>query len=162
MRITVIPQDKFIAIDEESLFNVREDMTWIPSNIHAIQWYETWGEIEYMDGKENEKIQDLGVYKKILTIFENEKLRIENERLEEIERIENETDWWEELRFIRNEKLNLSDWSMMIDSPLSESDKNEWKIYRQYLRDLPENIEDPKSLVKDLQNSSWGNPPAGG
>ena len=46
------------------------------------------------------------------------------------------------IRTIRNNKLINSDWTQLVDSPLSEEKKNEWKIYRQKLRDItkPENI----------------------
>ena len=46
----------------------------------------------------------------------------------------------EELRSKRNLKLVLSDWTQLPDCPLSEDKKEEWKTYRQALRDLPEGI----------------------
>jgi len=42
----------------------------------------------------------------------------------------------EKLRVVRNEMLSDSDWSVMPDSPLSDSKKDEWKTYRQALRDI--------------------------
>jgi len=42
----------------------------------------------------------------------------------------------EKLRETRNQMLTDSDWTVMPDSPLSDSKKNEWKTYRQSLRDL--------------------------
>lgn len=42
-----------------------------------------------------------------------------------------------ELRNVRNKLLIDSDWTVMPDSPLSDSKKTEWKTYRQALRDLP-------------------------
>lgn len=45
------------------------------------------------------------------------------------------------LRRRRNQFLFESDWTQLQDSPLSEEDKNKWKIYRQELRDLPNTIE---------------------
>ena len=41
------------------------------------------------------------------------------------------------LRKLRNKLLAESDWTVMLDSPLSDSNKAEWKTYRQALRDLP-------------------------
>ena len=41
---------------------------------------------------------------------------------------------------VRNKRLHLleeSDWTVMPDSPLTTAKKNEWKTYRQALRDLP-------------------------
>ena len=50
----------------------------------------------------------------------------------------------EVLRGRRNLFLLESDWTQFNDCPLSESKIEEWKIYRQALRDLPENNADPK------------------
>ena len=41
---------------------------------------------------------------------------------------------------IRNKRLYLlqdSDWTVVADSPLSDTKKAEWSTYRQELRDLP-------------------------
>tara|TARA_B100000900_G_scaffold308139_2_gene266810 strand:+ start:1787 stop:2011 length:225 start_codon:yes stop_codon:yes gene_type:complete len=40
------------------------------------------------------------------------------------------------LREYRNSLLADSDWTVMPDSPLSDSKKAEWKTYRQALRDI--------------------------
>lgn len=40
------------------------------------------------------------------------------------------------LRANRNQLLIQSDWAVMPDSPLSDSKKDEWKTYRQALRDM--------------------------
>ena len=42
-----------------------------------------------------------------------------------------------EVRLLRNRRLESSDWSQMNDSQLSESKNTEWKVYRQALRDVP-------------------------
>lgn len=44
-----------------------------------------------------------------------------------------------ELRKLRDNLLNISDWTQVTDSPLSDSKKAEWATYRQTLRDLPSN-----------------------
>ena len=40
-------------------------------------------------------------------------------------------------RFERNRRLEMSDWAVLPDSPLSDSKIAEYKTYRQALRDLP-------------------------
>ena len=45
---------------------------------------------------------------------------------------------WNVIRLERNEKLKDSDWTVMDGSPLNTSKKDEWKTYRQALRDMPE------------------------
>lgn len=39
-------------------------------------------------------------------------------------------------RIKRNRKLEMSDWTQVSDAPLSESEKQEWRNYRQALRDI--------------------------
>lgn len=49
------------------------------------------------------------------------------------------------LQKIRNKRMYLlmdSDWTQQPDSPLSESKKDEWRIYRQELRDMPSKYTD--------------------
>lgn len=68
MRITVIADDKSISIDGETYDKI--SMPELPSNIHAIQWYDTFGEIEFkteVQGNkfikpENQIITDLNSY----------------------------------------------------------------------------------------------------
>lgn len=43
-----------------------------------------------------------------------------------------------EVREQRDHLLKDSDWTQMPDSPLSESEKESWKTYRQELRDVPQ------------------------
>ena len=57
------------------------------------------------------------------------------------------TDYIGALRHMRNILLRESDWTQFTDSPLSESKKNEWKIYRQTLRDLPATESDPENAT---------------
>jgi len=47
MRVTIIPTDGFVSINDANFSNL--NLSFIDSNIHAVQWYETHGEIEYKD-----------------------------------------------------------------------------------------------------------------
>jgi hypothetical protein len=151
MKLTIILSDKLIGIDGVFLNCNQEDIDWIPSNIHAVQWYDTWGEVEYIGETPNERIEELGIYEKAIEVYENETKKIQDE----LDAIEAVRDYWQELRIIRDSKLGESDWSQMPDSPLSEEKKIEWREYRQELRDLPENITDPKPLVLNLDDPAW-------
>ena len=44
---------------------------------------------------------------------------------------------WNVIRIDRDKLLTESDWTVMDGSPLSTAKKNEWKTYRQELRDMP-------------------------
>ena len=56
-------------------------------------------------------------------------------------------------RDYRNMLLRQSDWTVMPDSPLSDSKKAEWKTYRQTLRDMPKTAS-PKLSGARLDPSS--------
>ena len=56
MRVTIIPGDKWIRKDDVSE-NLPE-WNFDDSNIHAIQWYEDHGEIEWKNPQRNEIITD--------------------------------------------------------------------------------------------------------
>ena len=51
------------------------------------------------------------------------------------------------LRDKRNQKLLISDWTQMPDSPLTDSKKQEWATYRQQLRDLPSSYTDDDDIA---------------
>ena len=59
--------------------------------------------------------------------------------------------FWQKLRTERNSILKDSDWSQLSDAPLTSSQKTAWSTYRQELRDLPANTEDPKEVTWPLQ-----------
>ena len=85
---------------------------------------------------------------------------VENEKLEEDrknEEWERNRDYLTELRGIRDQLLTSCDWTQLPDvqSTFTSSKKEEWIEYRQKLRDLPENIEDPKPLVLDPNHPDW-------
>lgn len=60
--------------------------------------------------------------------------------------IQNQQEILENVRTTRNALLIESDWTQVVDSPLSEEKKIEWKNYRQELRDLI-TVDDLTALV---------------
>lgn len=70
---------------------------------------------------------------------------------EELEAIQVE-EFWVRLRQRRDGLLQKSDWTQMPDAPLDATKKEEWKVYRQQLRDLPANTLDPRQV-------EWPTPP---
>tara|TARA_B100000212_G_scaffold295381_1_gene238424 strand:+ start:820 stop:1035 length:216 start_codon:yes stop_codon:yes gene_type:complete len=59
------------------------------------------------------------------------------------------------LRAKRNENLRETDCYMIPDWPISDSKKTEWRIYRQALRDLPENSSPEFDENKQLIGVNW-------
>ena len=67
----------------------------------------------------------------------------------------------EELRLVRNRLLSESDWTIMEDSPLSESKKTEWKTYRQTLRDITKTAKPKISKLRlDLESVTFPEKPS--
>lgn len=154
MRLTIVPGDKAIYLDGTFLLDIQQDWTWVPSNVHAIQWYDTWGEIEYNDGTPNEQIAELGNYSQATILFKLEKERLKQEQLKEKALREASTDWWAEFRALRNKKLLECDWTQLPNVPISEEKKAEWEQYRQTLRNLTDIVENPKPYVESLVDLS--------
>ena len=48
---------------------------------------------------------------------------------------------WAILRSTRDFLLKDCDWTILPDSPFSEEKKQEWVVYRQALRDLPQTVD---------------------
>ena len=56
--------------------------------------------------------------------------------------------WLERLRLERNKRITQTDYLATIDAPpITPEKKQEWLDYRQALRDLPANTEDPANPV---------------
>lgn len=45
MRLTIIPADGAVYVDGISYLNL--NLSFIPSDVHALQWYDTYGELEF-------------------------------------------------------------------------------------------------------------------
>jgi hypothetical protein len=58
-----------------------------------------------------------------------------------------------ELRSLRNELLAGCDWTQVPDAPV---DAEAWRVYRQQLRDLPEQYPD----ILSIDEVVWPNPPS--
>jgi len=68
MRVTIIPEDKWIRKDDVST-NLPE-WNFDDSNIHAIQWYEDHGEIEWKNPQRNESIADDSILQPYITTLD--------------------------------------------------------------------------------------------
>ncbi len=132
MKLTIIPDGKIIGIGGTFYENVQQDLSWIPSNVHAVHWSDSSGEIEYNDGTPNQIISELGIYSQAQTDYNNETQRVAAAR-----------DYWEELRTKRNQLLAETDYLALSDVTLS----TDMRTYRQALRDLPANTSDAANPV---------------
>lgn len=149
MKVLIVTVDKTIGIGDTVISGVTTSMSWVPSDVYAVNWDGSAGEIEYNDGKSNATISELGIYSQAETSFNNELKIIEDEKKAK----DDAFDWNADLRIRRTKKLLDSDWTQGNDTPLSNSEKTEWATYRQALRDLPANTSDPK-------NPTWPSEPS--
>jgi hypothetical protein len=51
------------------------------------------------------------------------------------------------IRKERNKLLKDSDYIMVSDAPVDETQKQEWTTYRQALRDIPQDYDSPDEVV---------------
>ena len=150
MNLVIIPSDRIIGIGTTIISGIGTDMSWIPSDVHAVHWDGSSGEIEYNDGKANLDITSLGIYSQAETTFNNE---IQRRKDLDDEYLNSSTFLWMKLRSERDNLLLSSDFTQLGDIGLSESKKTEWINYRQALRDLPANTSDPA-------NPTWPTKPS--
>lgn len=76
MRVTIVPEDGFVSVDGVGFPNL---VFTIDPNIHAVQWYETYGEVEYkpvfdsstatITKAANQSITDVTVYRNVLDVW---------------------------------------------------------------------------------------------
>lgn len=72
MNVTIVKEDKMVLIDGEAM---NFDFV-LPTNIWAIQWNGSTGEIEFNDGTPNETITDFSAYQSIVDGHATEKQRL--------------------------------------------------------------------------------------
>ena len=161
MKLTIVPEDKTIIIDNEAVIVSNVDISWIPSDVHAVQWDSTTskGHIEYIpENKFNVEIAEIGIWQQAITDHANEKTAA-------AAALEAARNHLNEVKEYRNALLAWSDWTQGNDSPLDNSKKAEYVTYRQALRDLPATIANSasltaKALADDHSHSSWPTKPS--
>ena len=161
MKLTVVPSDKTIIIDTEGVVCSNVDLSWIPTDVHAMHWDSSTnkGHVEYTTvDKWNDEITAIGIWQQAVTDHANEKTAQANAK-------EAARDHLGEVKRYRDIMLYNSDWTQGNDSPLSSSKKTEWATYRQALRDLPATIAadsnlTAKALADNHSHSSWPTKPS--
>tara|TARA_B100001564_G_scaffold16989_1_gene13049 strand:+ start:218 stop:676 length:459 start_codon:yes stop_codon:yes gene_type:complete len=148
--LVIIVSDKTIGIGTTIISGIGTDLSWIPSDVHAVHWNGTSGEIEYNDGKANLGITSIGIYSQAETSFNNE---IQRQKDLGDASVSQSSFLWEKLRNERDNLLLFSDFTQLGDIGLSDSKKAEWVTYRKALRDLPANTSDPA-------NPNWPTKPS--
>jgi hypothetical protein len=75
MRVTIIPADGFVSIDGEGFSGL--DLSFMATDIHAVQWYGTDGELERKDNRgkivANEIFTDISPYQAAIDAWNTKK-----------------------------------------------------------------------------------------
>ena len=58
MKLTIIPSDGLVGVDNQFFSNLDLATCTIPANVHALQWYETEGEVEFISNPDRTKPQN--------------------------------------------------------------------------------------------------------
>jgi len=80
MRLTIVPISGTVSKNGISYNNL--DLSFMPSNVHAVQWYDTFGEVEVKDVITNkmianEPITDITIYNDAIALWEEANTRAE-------------------------------------------------------------------------------------
>jgi hypothetical protein len=72
MRVVIIPSDGFVSVDGENYSGL--NLSFIAQSVHAVQWYDTYGEIEYKDERgrmiANESIDSIEQFQPALDLWQ--------------------------------------------------------------------------------------------
>ena len=141
MNIVIIADDKKVIVDGKS-FDI-PDMDF--SGFHAIEVNGNQIEVQYKDGKRNEKHTDMSRVKPFLDAWQVKR----DEEIAEYNRIVAEREAylasWDYIRDERDKLLAATDWTQVGDSPLKDS--KEMTQYRQKLRDITKDFKTPADVV---------------
>ena len=143
--VTVVPSDKVIIVDGNPLqFETAFDLESGHNGVHAIQWHEGKGHIEFEDGSPNKELEGEDDYEGQIAyyvgLYDDEAARlakVEAEAEKAAEELYNsEEQRWIRLRAKRNELMAETDYLMMDDYPITDECRAAFEAYRQALRDI--------------------------
>ena len=136
MKVTIIPEDCMIIKDNIPMeFDYKYD-----ENIHAIQWNNDRGHIEYKNGMLNEEITDFGIIKPYVDQYDAEVKR----REEEVERERPMREIQEEIAKLKD-YLNDTDY---IWNAIKEGAHDE-----EYYKEIIEKRKEARARIRELENN---------
>lgn len=82
MRVTIIPPDNKIIVDGKLIKFSSEDWDFDDEHIHAIQWFDDHGEIEWITTDSNEELETIDMVQPYIDLYLSELPKIEKVRIE--------------------------------------------------------------------------------
>lgn len=129
MRLTIVPSDGVVLIDNYAYHQLDLSNCAIPNNVHALQWYNTYGEIEFVGTIENEQINELPDWANLcVDVWNSKDYLVKNPPPEQLQ-IVNEQQ--------AKNLLLESDWTQLAD--VNIVNKAAWNNYRAALRNIATN-----------------------
>ena len=115
MRLTIIPIDNCVYVDGIGYTNI--DLSWIPKiegkKVHAVQWVDEEGEVEFVGPDQNLKITELGVFEKAIDLWNEKKQEEEDFQQRQLE--EEEKRKREEEERVKSQFLSFDDEELYMD-----------------------------------------------
>lgn len=138
--VTVVPADKLILVEGLAL---RFDFE-APERLHALQWHEGKGHLEFTDGAPNQPLSEADYAAEVAVFaaaWEAEKQRQEEAaaaaEAARLAEYNSPAARAQRLRLERDKRLSATDYLLMQDYPLTEETRQGVRAYREALRDLP-------------------------
>ena len=168
-KLTIIPSDKYIGVGLTAYVGLGSDSDWdwIADNIHAVQWNGTSGHVEYNDGTPEVGLTTITDYNRAYRKWQDETDRLTTEQIRIEKEKQESIDWTKSLRKWRNIYIEDSDWIVAKSLEAGVPVPDEWKTYRQSLRDIPDGLDANtiEAMVKAAQSgighTGWPTAPGG-
>jgi uncharacterized protein YqfA (UPF0365 family) len=142
MRLTIIRDMGLIHVDGRG--HDEQDMTGVPENVHAVQWYGESGEIEFVDNTPNEEITSLPAWASDKADAIIAKLAEEDAEADAAKAYAESPEGKAEM--IRSERdflISETDWWALSDVSMTDAQAE----YRQALRDITSQADFPENIV---------------
>jgi hypothetical protein len=149
MKLSIVPVDKTVCKDGVCYINVVWEGT--PDNVHALQWQDTQGWIEYTDGTINENIT-------VLPDWAQNALAVWEEAAAPKPHVPYTA---EENKIIARSRLEVTDWTTIPDvgDPTKSNpylaNQAEFVTYRNTIRQIAINPIDGDIDFPDAPNAQW-------
>jgi hypothetical protein len=147
---------KYAYVENEQVKDIRQTLPTVWNNISNFNILDDntvkgfgWLPYTFIEGQSGDDYIILGSNFEIL---ENEVIEHQITRLKtDEEKEQDKQNMWKIVREERNKKLFECDWTQLSDSPLTAEKKEEFRVYRQSLRDITTQL-NPSSI-------EWPTPP---
>lgn len=140
MKLTIIPSDKAVYINSLCYSDLDLSSANIPADVHALQWDNNAGHIEYKNNvKLAEAIDSLPFWADTAKVlWDVEHAKPINQAVENLNIPLTDAQKLELIKIDRNTRLAACDWTQLPDVP-NTVNKEAWATYRQALRDFTNN-----------------------